>query len=116
MISVYLIETRSVDSNQYVVDCSITTSSGISSSVFVKRESTYEYDRVATVEDMLALPETPNPSYGYYRDDAFTRNFPDVSEANYFSDGVKQRLQSLVTDYDAVVGTFVGTTQVSIQS
>jgi hypothetical protein len=117
MVSVYLIETRSVDTNnQYKVECSISTSSGISSYVFVKREYTYEFDRIATVQDMMSLPETPDPSYGYYRDIEFTRTFEDVSEAQYFSDGIKQRLDTLVEDYETVVGEFIGTSALPITS
>lgn len=102
--------------NQYRVTNEITTSSGISTKVFVKRESNYEYDRVATLDDMLNLPELPDPNEGYYRDDNFYREFSDVSDANYFSQGVKERLGLLVNEYDKAVTTFIGTDLTTISS
>jgi hypothetical protein len=115
-VSVFLIQTRSVVSNQYRVDNSITTSSGISTKVFVKKESNYTYDRVATLDDMLNVPDAPDPHYGYYRDDIFYMDFVDVSTAEYFAQGVKRRLDLLVSDYDEASNHFQGSSGENIHS
>jgi hypothetical protein len=115
-VSLYYIQTRSVISNQYRVDNSITTSSGISTKVFVMKESNYTYDRVATMDDMLNVPDVPDPHFGYYRDDAFYMDFDDVSRANYFAQGVKERIESLVSIYDEASNNFQGSTGERIHS
>jgi hypothetical protein len=108
MVSIDFIQTRSVVNSNYRVNNSITTSSGIASEVFVKSESTYEFDRVATLQDMLDLPTTPSQNVGYYRDSSVLRDFKNVSSANVFSSHIKERLDLLVEEYETAINSFVG--------
>lgn len=108
MVSVSYIETRSQESQYYRVATEVTTSSGIASEIFVKRESTYEFDRVATVADMQNLPTIPDPNEGYYRESSFYKDFIDVNSAANFSTGVKERINLLVGTYDDAVNNFLG--------
>lgn len=106
--SVKLLQTRSVAGAKYRVQNEITTSSGIPRELFVKRESTYEYDRIATLNDILTLPTSPDPKLGYFRDYEFIKDFDDVSEADLFSKGIKDRLDRTMTVYDLAINTFTG--------
>ena len=107
-VSLILLQTRSSETTGYRVNNSITSSSGIAKEVFVKLESTYEYDRVATVEDMMNLPTSPDPQLGYYREDNFYRDFEDVTIARLFAAGIKERVDALVDDYEESVNLFLG--------
>ncbi len=107
-VSLILLQTRSVVNNLYRVDNSVPTALGIEPQVFVKNEETYEYDRVATLTDMMTLGTTPDPRAGYYRDLAFYRDFEDVSTASSFASGIKDRVALLVEAYDDAVNTFIG--------
>jgi hypothetical protein len=115
-VSITVFEDKSQVGNSYRVLQEVTTSSGIAKKIFVKVESTYEYDRVATLDDMLNLPDAPDPLAGYYRDHTFYRDFEDVSEANYFSNGVKERIGLLANEYDQAVNLFIGTSSEVISS
>lgn len=108
MTSVILLQTRSIIETGYKVECSITSSSGIVTTLFVKRESTYEFDHVATLNDLLVLPNTPDPRAGYFLDDACEVTFVDVSAAQGFADGVKARIDNLLDLYDVAANDFIG--------
>jgi hypothetical protein len=115
-VNVVCIQTRSVSESLYLVDVSISTSSGIVPQIFVKREQTYEYDHVASVSEMSSLSTTPAITDGYYRDDKFIRSFSDVETANAFSLGLSTRIQSLMSAYDVAVNVFLGSTTQVISS
>lgn len=107
-VQLILLQTRSVVDEKYRVSNEIASSTDIEKEVFVKSESYYEYDRVASLQDMLELPTTPDPQLGYYRDYKFYKDFNDVSEADLFSQGIKERVQTLTTLYDQAVVNFTG--------
>lgn len=115
-VRLILFQTRSVVNEKYRVQNEITSSSGIEKEVFVKRETNYEYDRIASLQDMIDLPTTPDPTLGYYRDYSFYKDFTDVSEADLFSDGIKDRLSTLVNLYNNAVVQFSGSESTTIES
>ena len=107
-INIIVSETRELVNENYDVQMEVTSSSGIDKNVFVKRESTQEYDRVASVDDMGGLTITPDPLAGYYRDYQFVATFKDVTNAKDFAEGVRTRLDVLVRNYDVAQNQFVG--------
>lgn len=112
-VSLIVAQTNSVVNSFYRVEMSVVTSSGIASEVFVKRESTQEYDRVATVYDMYSVPVIPTPNDGYYRDTWIKIDTLDVNLTKDFANTIISRVDSLVKNYEAYQEDFVGSTEIT---
>lgn len=63
---------------------------------------------MATVDDIITLPAEADPSYGYFRDDACQKDFIDPTDAKYFADGLKTRIETLMEAYEEAVDNFQG--------
>jgi len=116
-VSVTLQQDRETVNNKYKVTNTITTSSGMEKEIFVKLTESLYYDHVATVSDMKSLGTDPDAvGAGYFRDLEFYIEFDDVSVADTHADGIKERLQTLVDDYNAAVNDFEGSEETTFVS
>ena len=121
-VSVTLVETRTIEAgNLYRVKHAISASVHISDHVFVFNTADESFSHVATVYDIekiasmtKAAAETADDEY--YRLDTVTRDWDSLDMASEYAVYNKQRLQSLVSDYEVYSTTFAGATTSVITS
>ena len=107
-------QVRSVVSTNYqVVDTVTAATNGLDINVFVMAGDTGQFQRVADPGD-LSLPTVS--TVPLWRTYVVTGSFPELCHAQEFAAILEQRLQSLVTNYDASVSAFVGTTTETLSS
>lgn len=114
-------QTRSVVAGPlYRVVDTATASVDIEHEVFVFVTDTQAFSRVATVDDMLTLPDTQaealSAELGYYRLATVTRDFEALTDAKEFAASVNSRLKSLCVDYAAAVAAFIGSESTTVIS
>jgi hypothetical protein len=121
-VSVTLVETRTVETGPlYRVKHDVTASVHIDAHVFVFSTDTETFSHVATVYDMekitcttLAAAQTAGDEF--YRLDEVTKDWVSLDTAAEFAAYNKQRLQFLVTEYEAYTTSFAGVTTTTITS
>jgi hypothetical protein len=107
-------QVRSVSGVNYlVVDTVTAATNGLTIQVFVMSGDTNTFERVADPGD-LSLPTTS--TVPYWRTYTVTGTFATLSDAQDFSQLLETRLQQLVTNYDAALSGFVGTTTETLSS
>lgn len=114
-------QTRSVEAGPlYRVDDLATASAGIQKEVFVFQTIDDEFSRVATVDDMMLLPNSKAQAVldgkDYYRGDHFVKDYESLQTANNVATAIVGRIKSLLVDYDVAVTAFVGTTTETLTS
>jgi hypothetical protein len=115
MVSLRLVQVRSVVSDLFRVANTVDQATGIDAEVFVFRTETGFYDRIASVSDVMNVVDVTraaalaagNP---YYRQAVATKDCTALPEANDFATTVQSRLKTLVVEYNAATTAFVGTT------
>ena len=119
-VSITHTQTRSVDGISYVVNDVVTASEGIAPEVFVFATEDDSFNRIATVDDMLTLPATPEEAIAtgadYYRAAEVMRTFASLYKADQAAIAISERLKLLTVEYDGAVNAFVGTTTETISS
>lgn len=75
---------------------------------FVYAYGTNDYSRVASAFDVVAFPNTPDPTKGYYRTVTATLTYSTVEDAQAASTNVKTAIQDLVITYATAVSSFRG--------
>ena len=116
MASLRLTQTRSVvTSAAYHVTNVVDQNVDIPAEVFVFSTETGQYDHIASVGDLLNVPDTTqaaaqaagNP---YYRQSSLVKDWTRLSDAQEFSATVRERLKLLVVEYNKAETSFIGTT------
>jgi hypothetical protein len=116
MASLRLTQTRSVvTSAAYHVANVVDQNVDIPAEVFVFSTATGQYDHVASVNDLLNIPDTTqaaaqaagNP---YYRQSSTSNDWTMLRDAQEFSTMVRERLKFLVVEYSKAETSFIGTT------
>lgn len=114
-------QVRSVQAGPlYRVDDEVTASSGIDPEVFVFRTSDEAFNRIATVDDMMLLPNTRAQALidgdDYYRLAQVVKDYESLKTADDAATTIVGRIKQLLVDYDAAVNEFVGTTTETLSS
>lgn len=98
----------------------VTAAVGIQTQVFVFLVLDDSFQHVATVDNMLNLPNTKAQAIldgkDAYRLAVVQQDYAILSEAEEFASTLIQRMQLLVIQYDEAVNTFVGTTTGTLSS
>jgi len=120
-VSVTHTQVRSVQPGPlYRVQDTCTAGVGIEKEAFVFAVLDDSFQHVATVDNMLNLPNTKAAAQlanlDYYRDDVVVRDHTSLSLAEDFAATINARLKSLVVQYDVAVNAFVGTTTSTVSS
>jgi len=113
-------QTRSIVSNKYRVLDTATASVNIPLEPFVFTTSDASYNRIASVDDMLNLPNSRATAQStgkeYYRQASVTIDWDLLAEADDFATTIEVRLKQLVIEYAAVVTDFIGTATTTVSS
>ena len=98
----------------------VTASGGIQIQVFVFLVLDDSFQHVATVDNMVNLPNTKAQAIldgkDAYRLAVVQKDYPILKDAEEFAATLIQRMKLLVIEYDAAVNSFVGTTTAVISS
>ena len=118
--SLSLTQTRSLYGNLFRVVNTVNSSVVMPPEVFVFATADQSYNRIASVQDLLSLPNTHaaavSGSVAYYRLAAVTRDFTLVSDADRFAKESKGCLKFLAVEYDSATTKFIGTDTGTISS
>lgn len=107
-VSLTLHQVRSSVAGGYKVENTITAHTTVTDCVFVFASATDVYDHVASIDDIIALPETKDPRIAYYRKNLCSITYAEVDDAISFASDVKSTLHSLVNDYSTYITGFIG--------
>ena len=116
MASLRLTQVRSVvSSSDYEVSNTVDQNVDIPAEVFVFSTSTGLYDHVASVGDILSIPDVTQAvavaaGHQYYRQAASVNDWESLRDARDFAVMVQERLKSLVMAYNTAETSFIGTT------
>ena len=97
--SLTLTQTRTNELTGFKDENVITAAVDIPKELFVYHQGDDVFSHVATLFD-LALPIVNDPQYDFYRQDNATKEFDNATTALDFSNYIKDRVDTLVKDYN----------------
>lgn len=104
----------------YRVDDTATASSGIQKEVFVFQTADDAFNRIATVDDMLNLPNNKPQAIldgkDYYRGAHVVKDYQSLKTADDAATAIVDRIKRLLVQYDEAVNAYIGTTTETLTS